>query len=177
MGEQAAGILSPQPATAGCSWRLPRCLIRPFGCHYARRNGANLHSRPSQPELSIQRPAPGQTVRKIFDFAASTRQPTATATVEFRIGSRRLGIANSKLARVIWNTGYASDGVYQLQVIGRNAGGQVLSTADRLFTINNHGNSLNVVSPDLDRPLSGVANLFNSWYRQAVLYRDLDCEY
>jgi hypothetical protein len=110
-------------------------------------------------ELSIERPAPGQTVRKVFDFAASTRQRTAIATVEFRIGSKRLGIVNSNSARVSWNTGYASDGVYQLQVIGRDAGGQVLSRADRLFTINNHANSLDIISPNLDRPLSGVANL------------------
>jgi hypothetical protein len=140
--------------------RIPICLIRTLlaAIMLVAMQPTSTRAQP-KPQLSIERPAPGQTVAKIFDFTASTRQPTAIATVEFRIGSKRLGIANSKSARVAWNTGYASDGVYQLQVIGRNADGQELSTAERLFTIDNNGNSLNVVSPDLSPPLSGVVNL------------------
>jgi hypothetical protein len=111
------------------------------------------------PSLRISHPASGETVRGTYTFVALTTNPSTFVTVEFDLGSKRLGIATSPPFNVIWNTGYASDGSYALEVIGRNARGQIVATTQQPFIINNHANSLTVTSPDLTRPLSGIVRL------------------
>jgi len=79
---------------------------------------------------------------------------TAPASeIQYMIGSHFIGDTPSKA--VIWNTGYASDGTYNLQVIARNRRGDIIATARQPFIINNHGNSLRVSKPDLTHPVSG----------------------
>ncbi len=113
----------------------------------------------ADPSLRISHPASGEAVRGTYTFAALTTNPNTFGNVEFDLGSKRLGIATSPPFNVIWNTGYASDGSYALQVIGRNVRGQIVATTQQQFIINNHDNSLTLTSPDLTRPLSGIVRL------------------
>jgi hypothetical protein len=109
--------------------------------------------------LEVTRPAARQVVAGTFEFAAVVNRSARIASVEFLIGSKRLGLTTSMPPQVLWNTGFASDGTYCLQVVARNAAGQEIASAQRSFIINNHGNMLAVVSPSLDRPLSGLVQL------------------
>ncbi|HVB57247.1 MAG TPA: hypothetical protein VNE63_12600 [Candidatus Acidoferrales bacterium] len=57
---------------------------------------------------------------------------------------------------MLYNTGLASDGTYELEITGRNALGVVIATAQRAFVIDNQQNSLNVISPQLTHILHGI---------------------
>ncbi len=101
-------------------------------------------------------PIANQTVSGAVTFSANG---SGVASVEFDIGSLRLGTSTTAPFSVSWNSGYAGDGSYEVQAIGRDASGQQVATASRLFTINNRGNSLKVTDPDFSSPLSGTATL------------------
>jgi hypothetical protein len=142
--------------------------------------------------ITIVHPAAGESVSGTYNFAAST---TGTfSTLEFRIGSKEVGFliphGSGNLGpmpnlpppplNVTWNTGYASDGSYALQVIGRDSSGNVVMIAQQVFTINNHGNALAVTSPDLTQPLSGSVLLnmrgTDSQYYPAIWMINIDGE-
>lgn len=108
--------------------------------------------------IKITHPSAGQAVGGISTFSAATTAG-AIESVEFDIGSRKIGVAKGRPFAVAWNTGYASDGTYALQAYARDVKGAVVATADQLFTINNHDNSLNVTSPDLSETLHGTVTL------------------
>jgi len=86
-------------------------------------------------------------------FAVSTTN-TTVASVEFDFGSKRLGIVTSRPFQILWNTGYASDGSYALQAIGRNAKGATVETASTVISVDNIGNSMTLDAPDLSGSLS-----------------------
>jgi hypothetical protein len=109
--------------------------------------------------LAISRPQAGETVRGTYTFAASVNSSGGIATVEFDIGSKRLGTRTHPPFQVTWNTAHASDGSYALQVVAHDVHGQVISSAQHSFTVNNQGNSLTVISPNLDEPLRGIVKL------------------
>jgi Bacterial Ig domain len=130
----------------------------------------------STPELTITSPAAGQILSGTWTFSASA--PPTVATVEFTLGSLRLGVAPAPDFGVSWNTGYAADGSYFLRAIGRDALGNVIAKAEQPFTINNYGDSMVVNSPDLSRPLSGTVLIsvtgFDSQYFPAAWPMVLD---
>lgn len=117
-----------------------------------------LHAQ-TRPVLIISRPAQSETVHGAYTFVASVNLLDAPASVEFDIGSKRLGTRANPPFQFTWNTAYASDGDYQLQAVVRNVSGQVISSAQRSFRIDNHGNSLAVISPNLAEPSRGTLKL------------------
>jgi hypothetical protein len=108
--------------------------------------------------IEITHPLAGQAVNGISTFSAVTRSVTIESA-EFDLGSRRIGVAKHNQLSVRWNTGYAADGTYEVQVYGLNNKGAVVASGQRLFSINNHGNSLTTTSPDLSKTLHGKALL------------------
>ncbi|MFZ0888230.1 MAG: Ig-like domain-containing protein, partial [Candidatus Binataceae bacterium] len=130
------------------------------------------------PTVTISRPSAGQKISGIYTFAVSTNI-RSIASVEFALGSKRLGIATSSPFRVAWNTGYASDGSYALQATGRDAYGNIVATAQQFFTINNNGVSLTVTSStDLTQPVSGTVSFtltgYDPLYYPAIWMVNLD---
>src|SRR2546427_1404314 len=99
--------------------------------------------------------ADGAGVRGIYSFAADTSVLPNVATVEFLIGSLRLGVAQTAPYQVSWNTGYGKDGNYSLQAIARDAAGHTTATGERLFNITNRGVTMVVRSPDISQQLAG----------------------
>src|SRR5881396_3207857 len=101
----------------------------------------------------------GATVSGTYLFAVDAGSLPNVATVEFDIGSLRLGVVQSPPYQIGWNTGYGKDGNYAVQAIARDAFGHVIATGERLFNINNHGGTIDVSSPDLSQDLSGIVTL------------------
>jgi Bacterial Ig domain len=144
--------------------RVCLCAIVLIGCSsspgvYASDSAARQSTLSTAGTLAIARPSNGAPLSRVISLAAASRRPTELSSVEFYIGSRRLGIANSSPFALRWNTAYASDGTYSLQATGRNRRGLIVATAQQTFRINNHGNSLAVTSPDIGQPLTGIVNL------------------
>ncbi len=110
----------------------------------------------SAASISLITPTANQTVSGSLTFSAVG---SGLASVEFDIGSLRLGTATSAPFSVTWNSGYAPDGNYQVEVVGRDSSGQTVASAAQTFVINNHGNLLNVTAPDLRSALSGNITL------------------
>jgi hypothetical protein len=116
--------------------------------------------------LTVTHPVAGETVSGTYTFAVSAAW--SYPRIEFKLGSKRIGLLTSEGSAtkrprlqlsVSWNTGYASDGSYALQVLGEDSTGHVWTTAEQLFTINNYGDSLVVLSPDLTKSLSGKVSI------------------
>jgi hypothetical protein len=81
------------------------------------------------------------------------------ASVEYLLGARRLGIANKPPFELPWNTAYAADGSSAVQAMARDSFGNQVATAERIYTINNYGNSMNLAGPALPPTLRGVVKL------------------
>ena len=106
--------------------------------------------------ISITTPTTDQIASGLLTFAATG---SGIASVEFDLGSLRIGTATAMPFSVSWNTGYAGDGNYEVEAIGRDSSGHPVASAVRAFVINNHGNALNVITPDLSSPISGTVTL------------------
>jgi len=113
----------------------------------------------TQAALTIARPLPNETIHGTYTFVAVSKPIASIATVEFALGSKLLGIAHTPLFQIRWNTAYASDGNFALQLLGKDSRGKIISTVEQLFSIDNHGNSLSVKEPDLSHILKGVVKL------------------
>jgi hypothetical protein len=129
--------------------------------------------------FTITHPTAGERVSGTYTFSVSAAW--SYPRIEFKIGSKRIGLLTSSGTGTIprgkngsaakapnhqrielnasWNTGYASDGSYALQVLGEDSAGRVWTTAEQIFTINNYGDALVVSSPDLTKPLSGNVSI------------------
>ncbi len=128
--------------------------------------------------MAFSQPLAAQSVSGTYTFAVSTNM-SSLSSVEFTLGSKRLGVATSAPFNLVWNTGYASDGSYAVQATGRDAYGNIIATAQQFFTINNNGVSLTVTSStDLTRPVSGVVPLtltgYDPQYYPAIWMVNLD---
>src|SRR2546427_9658456 len=98
-------------------------------------------------------PADGATVSGIYSFAADTTGLPNVATVEFLIGSLRLGVAQLPPYPVSWNTGYGKDGNYSLQAIATDAAGRTIALGELLVNIGNREVTKVVGAPDLSTKL------------------------
>src|SRR5438105_1235085 len=115
---------------------------------------------PTIASLPVTAPsANGAAVSGIYSFAVDTSGLSNVATVEFLIGSLRLGVAQTAPYQVSWNTGYGKDGNYSFQAIARDAAGRTIATGERLFNIANHGVTTVVRSPDISQQLTGTVAL------------------
>jgi hypothetical protein len=92
------------------------------------------------PSLTINEPA-GATLNGTCRLGVATHN-RRISSVEYRLGSRRLGIATRPPFELNWNTAYACDGSSAVQAIARDSFGKIVATAQRVFTINNRGNSM-----------------------------------
>ncbi len=104
-------------------------------------------------------PATGSTVSATTVFSVDASNAPATASVEFDLGSLRLGLATAPPFNLSWNTGFAADGRYSLLAKAYDSSGNILAQATTVVNINNHGGAVTLNSPDLSRPLSGVVSL------------------
>ena len=111
---------------------------------------------PLAASISITAPTANQSVSGSLAFTATG---TGIASIEFDIGSLRLGTATSSPFSVTWNTGYAGDGNYEVEAIGRDSSGKQVATASQFFVINNRGGKLSVTNPNLSSPLSGLLTI------------------
>jgi hypothetical protein len=147
---------------------------------------------PTGVAITIVHPTAGEGVSGIYTFVVSTNG--TFSTLEFRLGSKEIGFliphTSGRLGprpnlpppplNITWNTGYASDGSYALQVIGKDSSGNAVTITQQVFTINNHGNALVVTSPDLTKPMSGNVSLtmsgIDSQYYPAIWMINIDGE-
>lgn len=98
----------------------------------------------------------GMQVKGTFLFAVDAGRLPNVATVEFGIGSLRLGVAQNAPYEVSWNTGFGKDGNYAVQATARDSLGRVIGTCERTFNIENSGVTMVVRSPDLSQKLHGT---------------------
>lgn len=125
--------------------------------------GQHFESRGTQAKaasLSFTSPGfDGMELKGTYLFAIDAGRMPNVATVEFNIGSLRLGVAQSAPFNVSWNTGFGKDGNYAVQATARDSLGRVIATGERTFNINNSGVTLYVKSPDLSQELHGTVHL------------------
>jgi len=119
---------------------------------------ATKAKRRTGPKFIITQPSSNSIIRGESMFAVSTTD-RAVVSVEFDFGSKRFGIATSPPFEIVWNTGYASDGSYALQAIGRNKQGLGIESTELIVTVDNKGDSIAVTSPTLSTPLQGRVTL------------------
>jgi hypothetical protein len=104
--------------------------------------------------LTFTSPSCGATVTGTIVLAA---KPVAGAVrIDFTMGSLDIG---SSLSPVNWNTAWAMDGESEIEATAYSAAGAVIATGSCLIKISNRQVTLNVNSPDLTKPLSGVVTL------------------
>jgi len=108
------------------------------------------------PPFTIAQPSTN-TVSGTCHLAVSTTIKSI-ASVEYRLGSRRLGIATRPPFELTWNSAYAADGSSALQAIARDSLGNPVVTVERIFVINNFGNFIDSAAP-LPKVLSGTVTL------------------
>ena len=86
----------------------------------------------------------------------SVRPVSGAVRVDYAMGSLDIG---SSLSPLLWNTAWAMDGESEIEATAYNSGGGIVATGDCLVTILNRQVTLNVNSPDLTKPLSGVVTM------------------
>ena len=81
------------------------------------------------------------------------------ASVEYLLGSKRLGIAVKPPFELRWNTAYAADGSSAIEAVARDSFGNKVAATERIFTLANYGNFITATTPDLARPLQGIVTV------------------
>jgi hypothetical protein len=104
-------------------------------------------------------PFAGKVLRGACRFQLTSQFPSAASVVELRIGSRHLGFIQPRRPWLLWNTAEAPDGTYTIEAVAAGSAGIPTFVANRVFQIQNEGNSLDVTAPDLTRSLSGKITL------------------
>jgi hypothetical protein len=104
--------------------------------------------------LTFTSPTCGGSVAGTIELAA--KSVAGVARVDYRMGSLDIG---SSLSPVTWNTAWAMDGASEIEATAYNAAGAAVAGGSCLVTISNHQVTLNVNSPDLTKPLSGVVTM------------------
>ncbi len=129
--------------------------------------------------FTISKPAADKPLNGTYWLDVSTSDKSI-ASVEYLLGSKRLGIATESPFKLAWNTAYVADGNLAVQAIARDSFGTRVGATERIFAIKNHGNSITATQPDLARTLHGVVNLSvsgeDSSYYPAVWLAYLDGE-
>src|SRR5690348_17232 len=131
--------------------------ICPFNRFLAAAQPLRLTSGRVDAALAISQPK-SATLTGTCRLAVATRAKSL-ASVEYRLGSRRLGIAVGPPFELNWNTAYAADGSSAVQAIARDAFGKTVGSANRVFTIHNRGNSMTLTGPPLPPALHGTVAL------------------
>lgn len=108
--------------------------------------------------FTINEPPAGKPLSGICWLAIFSTDKSI-ASVEYLLGSKRLGIAAKPPFKLGWNTAYAADGISAVQAIARDSFGTQIAAAEQIFTIRNRGNSIAATQPDLARTLRGVVTL------------------
>ena len=102
------------------------------------------------------------------------------ASLSLYIATHLLGIIHSPLGSVTWDSSSVPDGSYTLRVLTRDAREQIVHQHWIRITIDNHGTTLQVKSPSLIRPLSGIQYLslsgFDRQYYPALWQVEIDGE-
>ena len=117
-----------------------------------------LAERQTLASFSISEPTADKPVSGTCRLAVSLSDKSI-ASVEYLLGSRRLGIADRPPFELSWNTAYAADGSSAVQAIARDSYGDTVANAERIFTIKNYGNFITTTAPDLLRTLRGLVTL------------------
>jgi hypothetical protein len=108
--------------------------------------------------FSISEPTSDRPVSGTCRLAVSFSDKSI-ASVEYLLGSKRLGIAVKPPFELDWNTAYGADGSSAVQAIARDSFGNPVTAAERIFTLNNYGNFMTATAPDLTRSLHGIVTM------------------
>src|ERR1041385_1892600 len=113
----------------------------------------------SASSLRITAPAAdGDFIKGRYTFKIDASGSPDVLSKEFKLGSATLGFVRSSPFQIAWDTAYAKDGNYAIQAIARNASGQTISSAERVFNITNRGGTSYITSPDISQVLSGTVD-------------------
>jgi hypothetical protein len=130
------------------------------------------------PSLAITAPASGEVVSGAYTFEVDASQFPTVASVEYYVGSLRLGVSNTAPYSISWNTGYAGDGSMTVRAIAKDATGLLVATATQNFTTQNRGMTMAITSPDLGQPLGGLVSFSVSIndpiYYPSIFYLSID---
>jgi hypothetical protein len=117
---------------------------------------------PARPEtrsaFRINEPTSDKPVTGTCRLAVSFSNKSI-ASVEYLLGSKRLGIAVRPPFDLGWNTAYAADGSSAIQAIARDSFGNQVAAAERIFTLSNYGNFMKATAPDLAQSLHGIVTM------------------
>ena len=117
----------------------------------------------SAPSIVVT-PATGSTVSGTTVFSADTSNAPTTASVEFDLGSLKLGVAAAPFS-VSWNTAIAADGSYLVLAKAYDSTGAIVAQATTVVIISNHGGYIQVAGgADLSQPVSGTVPLSLTGY-------------
>ena len=114
--------------------------------------------REAPPAFRISEPTSDKPVSGTCRLAVSFSKKSI-ASVEYLLGSKRLGIAVKPPFELSWNTAYAADGSSAVRAIARDSFGNQVAAAERIFTLRNYGNFITATAPDLARPLHGIVSV------------------
>lgn len=128
--------------------------------------------------IALVAPSYNATVSGTVTFEAQVN-PRRIKSLSFYLGPLFIGsVAGSAFPSVSWDTAYAADGQYDVRLIGYNLNGRAVSTEIIPITIDNNGNSLEILSPDLGKPLRGTVTFtvkgYDSEYYPAYWIASID---
>ena len=107
--------------------------------------------------LTFTSPTCGGAVTGMVTLAV---RPIAGATrIDYSMGSLDIGSVTPSNTSLTWNTAWGMDGESAIQATAFNASGNVIASSECLIKISNRQVTLNVNSPNLSQPLSGVVTL------------------
>jgi len=109
--------------------------------------------------MTITSPIAGATVTGTVIFAVDTGGLPSTASVEYSIGGKVLGIVDEPPFSLTYNTALLLDGSLVLQAKARNAFGNLLAEVELPFRVSNRGVTMTVNSPSINGTLSGKVTM------------------
>lgn len=128
--------------------------------------------------ISITSPGANSTISGVVTFAVDTTGVPETASVKYFMGINPIGTSTNSPYSFAYNTGLVYDGSTEITAKALDASGNVLAEAMTSFTVNNHDNYVNINSPDLSQPVSGVVRIgftaFDKQYVPAFMFLNID---
>lgn len=107
--------------------------------------------------IRILKPRARETIHGIYALQVSRGLKASKLSIEFSLGSRRLGISDGP--PLLWDTAFAADGKYTLVATARDRRHNVVNSCSQEFVVSNFGNTMSVLGIDPARPISKTATL------------------
>lgn len=169
------------PAWIRAGWLVILSLLLNQGtCAYLSKAMAHDVHSVDRPTLELIQPRPGAAISGSCALRLAIQPRTAFSKIALYIGAHLLGATSSSVPYILWNTGSVGDGSYCIVAVGQNKRGETIARYHTIITVNNHRNSLRMVSPNPDILMSGVQELrirgVDSLYYPALWQVEVDGE-